>query len=181
MANIALQGNSVVLNTIDGIQKVSCECCNPLLAIGESIGEGLGCVMGAPLQVFYRNPPYTLNANRSYLLRMIVGTGDTQYHQNAFYEAHFSFSPSISLSWTTYYYTGTSTDPWTISNAGQTLRFDFEDSTDCGGTNDNVQYGYADALLQPASTTSLMLSFTGNVERQASGFDAAGFYLFPLP
>lgn len=175
---LALQSGKLVATVVDGLTKISCECCDPLIAEGGSIGDHPQdeCIMGDPLQTFHRNPPYLLGANQSYLLRMRVSSEDSLNHQGAFYQATFSASPSIPINWTTTY-SGAVGNPWTI--LGSNLRFDFEDSIDCGGTNENVQIGVADALLQTTSDTSLMLSFIGRVERVSYGYDIVQFFLYP--
>jgi len=75
-----------------------------------------------------------------------------------------------------------STESWTVSNQGRTLRFDFVDSVNCGGTCDSEQSG--EAVLQiPAGECARTLTFdvSGVVENENSGFDVANVFLNGVP
>lgn len=176
MATIALQDGKVILK--DG--KVSCSCCvTPfgLLASATSAGGGLGCAMGAAVQTFFINPPYTLVKNKQYKLRIEFNSGDSLYHVGSYYQADYTLSPDASITWTTTY-GGTSGDPWSISNNGKTIRYSLEDSANCGGPNEDPQSGTAEAIIiNTTSNITMGFSFTGIAELQDSGFENIQFYL----
>lgn len=180
MATIALQGGKVILK--DG--KISCSCCvTPfgLLASATSAGGGLGCAMGEAVQTFFINPPYTLVKSKQYKLRINFNSGDDLFHVGSYYQADYTLSPDMSITWTTTY-GGTSGNPWTISNGGKTIRYSLEDSENCGGSNNNVQTGSAEAIIfNAASNITMGFSFTGIAELEAVGFENIQFYLEDVP
>lgn len=152
-----------------------CSVTDPLIAQGWSAGGNLGCQMGPPIKTYYRNPPYILKKNRSYKLRIEVTSGDENYHQGAFYVVNYSFTPNLNLTWSLSQ--SGSSNPWSTDNDGRTISFTFEDSANCGGFNDNVQSGTAEAIIQPTENTSMILSFTGLAELEAVEFERIDFYL----
>lgn len=180
MANIALQGGKVILK--DG--KASCSCCvTPfgLLASATSAGGGQGCAMGAAVQTFFINPPYSLVKNKQYKLRIAFDSGDALFHVNSYYQANYTLSPDMNITWTTTY-GGTSGNPWTISNGGKTIRYSLEDSQNCGGSNPNRQTGTAEAIIiNTTSNITMGFSFTGIAELQDTGFENIQFYLEDVP
>ena len=180
MATIALQSGKVILKN----GKVSCSCCvTPfgLLASATSAGGDQGCAMGAAVQSFFINPPYTLVKNKQYKLRIEFNSGDELFHVGSYYQANYTLSPDMSITWTTTY-GGTFGDPWTISNGGKTIRYSLEDSENCGGSNNNVQTGTAEAIIiNTTSNITMGFSFTGIAELQDSGFENIQFYLEDVP
>ena len=176
MATIALKDGKVILK--DG--KASCACCGTpfgLLASATSAGGQLGCEMGAPVQTFFINPPYSLFKNKQYKLKIVFSSGDPLYHVGSYYQANYTLSPNINITWTTTY-SGTSGNPWTISNGGKTIKYSLEDSQNCGGSNSNVQTGTAEAIvINTTSNITMGFSFTGIAELQDSGFENIQFYL----
>lgn len=85
---------------------------------------------------------------RKYNFRVGFSTGDGLYHVNAFYQINISFEPTnLDLVWTTTY-AGTAGDPWTITDNGRSLRFDVEDSENCGGSNSEIQSGIATTTIE---------------------------------
>ena len=176
MATIKLQGGKVILK--DG--KASCSCCATpfgLLASATSAGGDQGCAMGAAVQSYFINPPYNLIKNKQYKLRIVFDSGDSLFHVGSFYQANYTLSPDLTITWSTTF-SGTSGNPWSISNGGKTIRFSLEDSENCGGSNPNTQSGTAEAIIiSPASNITMGFSFTGIAELQDSGFENIQFYL----
>lgn len=173
---VKTQGGKVI--TKDG--KVSCSCCDTpfgLLASATSDGQGLGCDMGPAIQTYFIEPPYRLSRNKQYKLRIEFTSGDSLYHVGSFYQANYSFTPDMSISWNTTF-GGTSSDPWTISNGGKTIRYSLEDSKNCKGSNSNVQTGSAEAIvINTTSSITMGFSFTGIAELEDTGFENIQFYL----
>lgn len=170
---------AIKIKTDGTLRAVSCGCCATpfgLLASATSAGGNEECQMGLAVQTYYIPPPYRLLAGKTYTLRIDFSSGDALYHVGSFYQASFSTTPPISLDWQTTY-DGTTGDPWSISNAGNSVRFSLEDSENCGGSNSNTQSGTATAVIQPASTIVLGFSFSGIAELQDSGFENIYFYL----
>ena len=180
MATIALKDGKVILK--EG--KASCTCCvTPfgLLASATSAGGDQGCAMGPSVQTYFINPPYKLVKNKQYKLRIDFDSGDPLYHVGSYYQANYTLSPDMSITWTTTY-GGTSGNPWSISNGGKTIRYSLEDSQNCGGTNSNIQTGTAEAIIiNTTSNITMGFSFTGIAELQDSGFENIQFYLEDVP
>ena len=176
MATIALQGGKVILKG----GNASCTCCvTPfgLLASATSAGGNQECAMGPAVQTYFINPPYTLVKNKQYKLRINFNSGDSLFHVGSYYEANYTLSPDMNITWTTTY-GGTSGNPWTISNGGKTIRYSLEDSENCGGSNNNTQTGTAEAIIiNTTSNITMGFSFTGIAELQNSGFENIQFYL----
>lgn len=74
------------------------------------------------------------------------------------------------------------TDPWTWTNGllggtefseitPQNIRFSFQDSANCGGSNSNTQFGWADACAIAPFDGYLRIVATGRVETQNIGFE----------
>jgi hypothetical protein len=57
------------------------------------------------------------------------------------------------------------------SGDGWSVRIDFEDSANCGGSNFETQYGFASRRVCLSAPKRLTVHMTGNVERQDFGFD----------
>jgi hypothetical protein len=170
-------GNIKII-TKDG--KVSCGCCATpfgLLASATSAGGGQECDMGPSVQTFFIEPPYRLARNKQYKLRIVFSSGDSSYHVGSFYEAKYTLVPDLTIDWTTTF-SGTFGDPWTISNGGKTIRFTLDDSEDCGGSNNQVQEGTAEAIIfNSTSSITMGFSFTGIAELEDSGFENISFFL----
>lgn len=84
----------------------------------------------------------------SYLFRIDFSTGDALYHVNSFYQINLTFAPTnLDLTWETTY-SGTTGNPWVITNNGRSLRFNVENSENCGGLNANVQSGQATTTIE---------------------------------
>lgn len=180
MATIALQNGNVILKN----GSASCDCCTTpfgLLASATSAGGNQGCAMGPAVQTYFINPPYNLVKNKQYKLRINFNSGDGLYHVGSYYQANYTLTPDMSITWTTTY-SGTSGDPWTISNNGKTIRYSLEDSQNCGGSNPNTQTGTAVAIIiNTTSNITMGFSFTGIAELQDSGFENIQFYLEDVP
>lgn len=59
------------------------------------------------------------------------------------------------------------------SGGGWSVRIDFEDSANCGGTNFNTQFGFASRRVCLCVPTRLTVQMLGHVERQDFGFEQA--------
>jgi hypothetical protein len=93
-----------------------------------------------------------------YQFRVEFDTGDHRYHVGAFYQINLSFSPEqIDLTWDTSF-TNVSGNPWTISDGGRSLRFDIEDSANCGGSNAETQTGEAITIIELPSSSTIKTS-----------------------
>lgn len=162
--------------------KASCECCATptpfgLLASATSQDLNQGCAMGPAVQTYFINPPYSLIRNKQYKLRIKFSSGDGLYHVGSFYQANYTLSHDMNITWTTTY-GGTSGNPWTISNGGKTIRYSLENSENCGGSNPNTQTGTAEAIIiNTTSSITMGFSFTGIAELQDAGFENIQFYL----
>jgi hypothetical protein len=61
---------------------------------------------------------------------------------------------------------------WQVNNTGLEVRFNIEDSANCGGTNDEIQSGNATgSFVVPPGGNTLTLNLSGLVEHQGSEFD----------
>ena len=70
------------------------------------------------------------------------------------------------------------TKGWSINNNGLLVRFNIEDSTNCGGTNSNIQSGEATATIFTGSKSySFVPTLTGIGEAQATGYEKMSLYL----
>jgi hypothetical protein len=79
--------------------------------------------------------------------------------------------PVVSVNWTLSQSGVGSPYGWNISNSGNTIRFDVQDSANCGGPNGNVQRGTASAVLTAQARFNMLVSLTGLGERQDPGFE----------
>jgi len=77
-------------------------------------------------------------------------------------------SIGIGIAWTTTFAGG---GEWVVTNDGKTIRFNIEDSTNCGGSNSNVQSGTATAEIITAETYALTLEIVGIAELQDGNFE----------
>jgi hypothetical protein len=86
--------------------------------------------------------------------------------------------PVTGLSWTTTVSNPCNSAPWTISNNNSTIRYDIEDSVNCGGSCANTQAGTATAnITVGASDVDMDLDFEGIGEFQAANFEKISFRL----
>jgi hypothetical protein len=86
--------------------------------------------------------------------------------------------PVTGLSWTTTVSNPCNSAPWTISNNNSTIRYDIEDSVNCGGSCANTQAGTATAnITVGASAVDMDLDFEGIGEFQAANFEKISFRL----
>ena len=60
---------------------------------------------------------------------------------------------------------------WAISNQGRTIRFDVQNSSNCGGSNSGTQSGTATATISTSERVFLGVDLTGQGELQDSGFE----------
>jgi hypothetical protein len=68
--------------------------------------------------------------------------------------------------------------PWIVSNNNKRIRYNVENSLNCGGINSNIQTGTAVANIFTGSFDGNMnIDFSGIGEAQSSGFEKISFYL----
>jgi hypothetical protein len=79
--------------------------------------------------------------------------------------------PVVSVNWTLSQSGVGSPYGWNISNSGNTIRFDVQDSANCGGPNSNIQSGTASAVLTAQARFNMLVSLTGLGETQDSGYE----------
>lgn len=79
--------------------------------------------------------------------------------------------PAVSINWSLSQSGVSAPYGWNISNGGRTIRFDVQNSADCGGPNGNIQSGVATATLGAPSRFNMNVSLTGLAERQDSGYE----------
>jgi hypothetical protein len=79
--------------------------------------------------------------------------------------------PAVSVNWSTNQVGVGAPFGWNVSNSGNTIRFDVQDSANCGGPNGNIQRGDATALLSAQARFNMTVSLTGLGERQDPGFE----------
>jgi hypothetical protein len=86
---------------------------------------------------------------------------------------------SCDITWdTSSYYGIMGSNPWVVTENGGRIRFNIEDSLNCGGSNDETQGGTATATITVGdSAGSLGFSFSGVAEEQETGFELIDFYL----
>lgn len=144
-----------------------------LIADGESLDYDKGCSMGSPA-VQYFNLPYTLEANVTYQLRFYVNSMDPLFHVGAYYAVDI--------------YGATLAEFSVLSNRGggswspfaRQVRFDFNDSSNCGGSGGTLQVGNAVALIPSAtSSRTLRIEVRGSVEHHDAGYDKIWVYISP--
>jgi hypothetical protein len=89
-----------------------------------------------------------------------------------------AYIPVTGLSWVTTVSNPCSSDPWTISDDNTIIRYDVEDSLNCGGTCDSVQAGTATATITVDNVdTYLYLDFEGVGELENPAFEKITFKL----
>jgi len=82
------------------------------------------------------------------------------------------------LSWVFSYGGTLSGNPWTFTSLATSVRFDIEDSSNCGGANSSVQYGTALASISTDSMDIYMdLDFTGLAEDHDEYYEKMSFFL----
>jgi hypothetical protein len=73
--------------------------------------------------------------------------------------------------------TGSNGGGWVVSNGGRTIRFNVENSANCGGPNGAQQYGTATAtILGGSAGYRFVPSMVGFGERQDTGYDQMSLY-----
>lgn len=148
-----------------------------LMATATSAGGGLGCVMGDVVKTFETPPPYGLGAG-TYELRVEFTTGDDKWHQGCYYAMDLTFDPQLALvTWDLSTYAGTAGNPWSTEDDGKSLRYDVEDSVECGGSNVNVQTGTALAEIVVSGATDMGFDFRGVAEFEDTGYENISFFL----
>lgn len=84
---------------------------------------------------------------------------------------------SCALEWNTDVHSET-TNPWAVSMGGNRIRFDIEDSENCGGYNSNTQTGTATATITVGASDMLLdMSISGIAEEQDTGYENLSIYL----
>lgn len=92
----------------------------------------------------------------------------------------FWFLGSETVSWTLTDYGLISGQPggWVLGSSGRRIRFNIQDSQNCGGINGNVQGGTATASINTKSYSYLFTpTLTGVGEAQDSGYENMELYL----
>jgi hypothetical protein len=79
--------------------------------------------------------------------------------------------PVVSVNWTTSQAGVGAPFGWNVSDSGNTIRFDVQDSANCGGPNGNVQNGTAIATLSAQARFNMTVSLTGLGETQDPGYE----------
>jgi len=102
-------------------------------------------------------------------------------------ECNTSSTPgTCSISWSTVSYDLSAGDEvptevfnrWVVSNEGRTLRFNVQDSLNCGGTNDSTQSGTATAIIDVIGDDfNLGINFSGMAETYETNYENITFYL----
>jgi hypothetical protein len=86
--------------------------------------------------------------------------------------------PVTGLTWTTTVNNPCNPTPWTISNNNTRIRYDVEDSTNCGGSCSDIQSGTATATITVgAADVDMDLDFEGVGELQAANYEKISFEL----
>lgn len=80
-------------------------------------------------------------------------------------------STPFSISWDTNAGGLIGSGGWTVFNDGLRIRFEIEDSGNCGGSNENIQSGTATATIQVSETYELRADIDGVSELQDTGFE----------
>jgi hypothetical protein len=84
----------------------------------------------------------------------------------------------FSINWATTYFGTLDGNPWAITTGGNSVRFNVEDSANCGGLNGQTQGGTATATIQTGDQAVLFsLAFSGIGELQDTGFENISFFL----
>lgn len=82
------------------------------------------------------------------------------------------------ISWTTTVNNPCNPSPWVITNGGWSIRYNIEDSQNCGGTCDSIQSGTATATIVTANQDiDMYLNFDGIGELEASNYEIISFFL----
>lgn len=68
-------------------------------------------------------------------------------------------------------------DPWTVGENNLTLRLDFEDSQDCGGSNPNSQSGTASSIITTTCPLTMKISWYGQGEAEDPGYETLGIVI----
>lgn len=85
-------------------------------------------------------------------------------------------SNPFSITWVTGYAGTLAGDPWVISNNNRTIRFNIEDSGNCGGANPNTQSGLATAIINTGGyDVTMNIDFQGVGEAESGAFELIAF------
>lgn len=79
--------------------------------------------------------------------------------------------PEITIGWTTTQSGVSSPYGWDVSDDGKTIRFDIENSANCGGPNNNTQSGQALANFSTNANYNVYANLSGIGELQDSGYE----------
>lgn len=86
--------------------------------------------------------------------------------------------PVTGLTWATTVNNPCNATPWTISQNNTRIRYDIEDSVNCGGTCNAIQSGTATAIITVGAVdVDMGLDFEGVGEGQAAAFELISFEL----
>jgi len=79
----------------------------------------------------------------------------------------------FTINWETVQSGTISSGGWQITDNGNSIRFNIEDSVNCGGSNANIQRGIATATINVTGGIRIMtVSLSGLAERQSTGFES---------
>lgn len=92
-----------------------------------------------------------------------------------------SITPSanpFSITWVTTYAGTLQGDPWLISNNNRSIKYNIENSANCGGSNPNTQSGTATATINVGSNNVIMnVDFNGLGEAESPAYELIQFRL----
>jgi hypothetical protein len=105
-------------------------------------------------------------------------TTGSQISMSDFYSKDRNTAPvSLAVSWATSQSGLVSTGGWVVSNGGRTIRFNVENSANCGGPNSNTQSGTATAtIVTGAQGYRFVPTMVGFGEQEDPGYDAMYLY-----
>lgn len=118
-----------------------------------------------------------LSATTTYYVRAYAtNTGGTGYGQTETFQT--IALPITGLSWVTTVNNPCNSTPWTITNNNTRIRYDIENSSNCGGSCTALQSGTATATITVgASDVDMGLDFEGIGELEAPNFEKIEFEL----
>jgi len=118
-----------------------------------------------------------LSATTTYYVRAYAtNTGGTGYGQTETFQT--IALPITGLSWVTTVNNPCNSTPWTITNNNTRIRYDIENSSNCGGSCSDLQSGTATATITVgASDVDMGLDFEGIGELEAPNFEKIEFEL----
>ena len=111
-----------------------------------------------------------------YVRAYATNTGGTGYGQTETFQT--IALPITGLSWVTTVNNPCNSTPWTITNNNSRIRYDIENSSNCGGSCADLQSGTATATITVgASDVDMGLDFEGIGELEAPNFEKIEFEL----